>query len=109
MAVFESGGTMYYVYILRCENNLLYTGITNDVERRFEEHKSGAKGAKYTKAHKPLGIEAVWESETKGNALKLEYKIKQLTKSEKEDLIENGAELLTLKCENCELIFKRMC
>lgn len=99
---------MYYVYMLRCENNFLYTGITTDVERRFNEHKSGTKGAKYTKAHKPLGVEAVWAALKKGDALKLESKIKKLSKSEKEDLIQNGSKELKLKYENCELIFKRM-
>lgn len=100
---------MYYVYILRCENNFLYTGITKDVERRLNEHKSGTKGAKYTKTHKPLGVEAVWEANEKSDALKLEYRIKQLSKSEKEDLIQTGGSQLKLKWENCELIFKRMC
>lgn len=109
MAVFESERTMYYIYMLRCESDLLYTGITTDVERRFKEHKDGNKGAKYTKAHKPLGVEAVWETESKIAAAKLEYKIKQLSKAEKEDLIANGAAVLTMKDKNCELIFKRMC
>ena len=101
---------MYYIYILRCENNFLYTGITTDVERRFNEHKDGnIKGAKYTKSHKPLGVEAVWEAENKSDASKLEYRIKQLTKKEKEDLIENGSGEIKLLTDNCELIFKRLC
>ncbi len=109
MALFGNERKMYYVYILRCENNLLYTGITTDVQRRFNEHKNGLKGAKYTKIHKPLGVEAVWETKSKNDALKLEYRIKQLPKKEKEDLIANGTSTLVLKFENCELIFKRMC
>lgn len=86
---------MYYVYILRCEGNFLYTGITTDMTRRFSEHLEG-KGAKYTKSHKPLKIEAVWEAETKGEALKAEYKIKQLTKPEKEALIKNQPHITDL-------------
>lgn len=101
---------MYYIYILRCENNYLYTGITTDVERRFNEHKDGKiKGAKYTKSHKPLGVEAVWEAENKSDASKLEYRIKQLSKQEKEDLIANSSKELKLKADNFELIFKRLC
>lgn len=101
---------MYYVYILRCENSFLYTGITTDVERRFNEHKEGKiKGAKYTKTHKPLGVEAVWQAEDKKSAAKLEYRIKQLDKSEKEDLILNNKDILTLKEKDCEYIFKRLC
>ncbi|MBR5536112.1 MAG: GIY-YIG nuclease family protein [Clostridia bacterium] len=82
---------MYYVYILRCENNYLYTGITTDVERRFREHSDGVgKGAKYTRAHKPLGVEAVWKAEGKSDASKMEHRIKKLKKDEKEKLIQDA-------------------
>lgn len=85
---------MYYVYILRCEDNSLYTGITTDVKRRFAEHQEDkVKGAKYTKSHKPTGIAAVWEVGGKSDASKLEYRIKRLPKAEKEKLILNKAEL----------------
>lgn len=78
----------YYVYILRCEDNSLYTGITTDVERRFSEHlgKNG-KGAKYTKVHKPVKIEKVFSCCGRAEASKLEYKIKRMTKEQKENLI----------------------
>lgn len=89
---------MYYVYVLRCEGDSLYTGITADVKRRFVEHVKG-KGAKYTKFHKPIKIEAVFETETKSEALKLEYKIKQLTKAEKEILIKNNDDITCLTKE----------
>ena len=79
---------MYYVYIIRCIDNSLYTGITTDVLRRFEEHKSG-NGAKYTKVHKPVKIEICWETDNKVNASKLEFWIKKLTKQDKEKLIKN--------------------
>ena len=79
---------MYYVYILRCENDTLYTGITTDVRRRFNEHREDkVKGAKYTKAHKPKEIAAAWEVGTKSDASKLEYRIKKLGRAEKEELI----------------------
>ena len=88
---------MYYVYILRCEDNTLYTGITTNVARRFAEHREDkVKGAKYTKAHKPKEIAAAWEVGTKSNASKLEYRIKKLEKAEKEKLISEFSENLEL-------------
>ena len=84
---------MYYVYILRCEDDTLYTGITTDVRRRFNEHREDkVKGAKYTKAHKPKEIAAAWEAGTKSKASKLEYRIKKLGKTEKEKLISDTSE-----------------
>ncbi len=76
----------YYTYILLIENNSLYCGYTDDVEKRFQAHISG-KGAKYTKAHKPLKIVYVKEFNTKSEAMKEEYRIKQLSHKEKLELI----------------------
>ena len=79
---------MYYTYILRCEDNSLYTGITTDLNRRIEEHKSqSGKSAKYTRTHKVTRLEIAWKSENKVLASKLEYYIKKLTKPQKEQLI----------------------
>ena len=81
---------MYYTYMLRCEDNSIYTGITTDVKRRMEEHFSkDSKCAKYTKSHNPKKLECVWESENKVLASKLEYWIKRLNKVQKEDLIKS--------------------
>lgn len=77
---------MYYVYMMRCSDNSLYTGITTDLERRFEEHKS-KKGAKYTASRTVVSIEAVWEVPDRSSALKLESQIKKLSKAKKEELI----------------------
>ena len=88
---------MYYVYMLRCEGGSLYTGITTDVKRRFCEHIGGGiKGAKYTKIHKPLCIEAAFEVADKSDALKLEARIKKLTKKEKEILITDKSDISVL-------------
>lgn len=79
---------MYYTYILRCADNSLYTGITTDVIRRFAQHRGEqAGGAKYTKSRLPVEIERVWTSESRSDASKLEYRIKRLSKCEKEKLI----------------------
>ena len=81
---------MFYTYMLRCMDNSIYTGITVDVERRLKEHKEkGKKSAKYTLVHSAEKIEAVWESENKSLASRLEFNIKRLKKSEKEELIIN--------------------
>ena len=77
----------YFIYILRCQDNSLYTGITTDLARRLSEHKGGGKGAKYTAAHPPLKFEAAWSADCRSDASKLEYRIKALTKPEKELLI----------------------
>lgn len=79
---------MYFTYIIRCNDDSLYTGITTDVKRRFEEHLSQSeKSAKYTRTHKAIKIEAVWQSENRISASRLEYHIKRLTKEQKESLI----------------------
>ena len=77
---------MYYTYMIRCEDNSIYTGMTNDLNKRLNEHKN-KNGAKYTKSHNAIKIEAAWKSKDKSLACKLEYQIKQLTKKQKENLI----------------------
>ena len=77
---------MYYTYMIRCKDNSIYTGMTNNIEGRFNKHKTG-DGAKYTKSHSPEKLEAIWRSKTKSLACKLEYQLKQLTKKQKEDII----------------------
>jgi predicted GIY-YIG superfamily endonuclease len=68
---------MYYVYILKCEGELLYTGITNDVSRRMDEHFGRSeKCAKFTRSHKAQSLEALWSCENRSLASKLEYRIK---------------------------------
>ncbi len=81
---------MYYIYMLRCKDNTIYTGITVDIKRRMEEHSSkNEKCAKYTYTHNAKKLEVVWKTENKSLASKLEYAIKKLTKAKKEELIKN--------------------
>ena len=87
----SKGDVMYYTYMIRCTDNSIYTGMTNNLEKRLEKHVSG-DGAKYTKAHKAQKIEVAWRSKEKSLACKLEYQIKHLTKKQKEELI-NGEKL----------------
>ena len=81
--------------MLRCSDNSIYTGMTNDLNNRLEEHISkGKNGAKYTKSHDVIKLEIAWKSKNKSLACKLEYQIKQLSKSQKESLI-SGTKLST--------------
>lgn len=78
----------YYVYILRCQDDSLYTGWTNDLPRRFSAHQKGM-GARYTKAHPPKECVYYEVCIDKSSAMKREYAIKQLSHQEKEALIKN--------------------
>ena len=77
---------MNYVYILKCGDDSLYTGWTNNLEKRFKDHCSG-RGAKYTKGRGPLELFYYEEFEDKSGAMKREYEIKRLTRKQKEELI----------------------
>lgn len=80
----------HFIYIILTENNTLYCGYTDDVEKRFQQHAEG-KGAKYTRANKPVKIVYQKEFETKSEALKEEYRIKhKLSRTQKLELIESG-------------------
>lgn len=82
---------MYYVYMLRCKDNSIYTGITTDLERRMKEHfQKTDKCAKYTLVHEAYKLERAWEATNKVQASKLEYHIKKsLNKKQKEEIIKN--------------------
>ncbi|MCR5282770.1 MAG: GIY-YIG nuclease family protein [Lachnospiraceae bacterium] len=84
----EKNKNKAYVYVLRCKDQSLYTGITTDLARRLSEHlaKEG-QGAKYTRSHPVTGIEAAFEVEDLRIAAKYEYRLKRLSKSQKEELV----------------------
>lgn len=79
----------YYVYIVRCNDNSLYTGITTDIIRRVYEHNKTKKGAKYTKSRRPVSLVYSKLVENRSIAQKEEYKIKKLNKRKKEELVKN--------------------
>lgn len=94
---------MFYTYMVRCEDNSIYTGITTDLERRFNEHFNKTnKCAKYTMNHQVIKMECAWESKERALASKLEFYIKKLNKSEKENLIKNNRMLKKLLSEKIE-------
>lgn len=77
----------WYLYMLRCGDGTLYTGITTDVEKRFEAHSSG-KGAKYTRGRGPLELVYQEICGCHSDALKREAAIKRLTRKQKQTLID---------------------
>lgn len=80
---------MFFVYILRCNDNTLYTGWTTDLNKRLKCHNSG-KGAKYTRCRLPVEIVHYENLPDKSSALKRECEIKKLSRAEKLILIENA-------------------
>lgn len=83
---------MYFVYIIRCCGDKLYTGITTDIKRRMNEHfRQTEKCAKFTRSHKAEALEALWSTKNRSLASKLEWNIKHLTRAQKLALIRNNA------------------
>jgi len=77
---------MWYVYCLRCQDNSIYTGITNDLKQRVERHNQG-KGCKYTAYRRPVKLVYREKHPDKSSALKRESYLKGLTKSQKEKMV----------------------
>ncbi len=86
---------MYHLYIVRCSDNTLYTGITKELKRRIDEHNSSDKGAKYTKARRPVTLVYHEECADRSAASKREYAIKKMPKKKKLSLIST-----ILECTN---------
>ena len=78
--------TRWFVYIVRCADNTLYTGITTDIARRVDEHNRGLMGAKYTRMKRPVTLVYTESTDSRSSALKRERAIKKLSKQQKEDL-----------------------
>lgn len=76
---------MWYVYMLRCARNSLYTGITTDVERRVEEHSNG-KGGSFTRSHLPVELVYTEKQKDRPAALRREIEIKSMSKTRKEQI-----------------------
>ena len=82
------GSEPWFVYVVRCSDNSLYTGIAMDVGRRLDEHNNGGKvGAKYTRARRPVKLVYQEKVASRSEAASRESAIKKLTKPEKEALI----------------------
>jgi len=77
----------WFMYVVRCFDGSLYTGVTNNIKRRILEHNYGTRGAKYTKSRRPVKLVYKIECENRSDALKQEWVFKKLKKTEKEQII----------------------
>ena len=85
----EKQTSRWYVYIVRCRDDTLYTGITTDLARRLAEHNGlrGERGARYTRAHRPVELVYSESAEGRAQALRRERAIKRLSRARKLELI----------------------
>ncbi|HNP64717.1 MAG TPA: GIY-YIG nuclease family protein [Woeseiaceae bacterium] len=88
--------TVFSVYIVRCADNSYYTGIAADVERRIDEHRRSSRGAKYLKGRGPLTLVFSEVVGDRAAASRVEYRMKKLSRAEKQDLVEGRARLSVL-------------
>ena len=89
----------WWVYIVRCADQTLYTGITTDLQRRVAEHNAGPAGARYTRARRPVELVYQLACDDRSSASKREYQIKKLSPANKAKLIAGG-ELPPLKVDS---------
>ncbi len=85
---YNHGMSNWIVYLLRCADNTLYCGITNDIERRLKQHNNGS-GAKYTRARKPVSLEACVDVANQSDALKLEIMVKKQKRNNKIEFLKS--------------------
>ncbi len=79
--------TKWFVYMVRCKDQTLYTGITSDLKRRMEEHNSNNNGAKYTRSRQPVQLVYAESANSRSMALKREYQLKRMSRDQKQALI----------------------
>ncbi len=89
----------YYVYILRCKDNSLYVGITNDVDRRVDEHNDGKLPNAYTYKRRPVHLEYVQDFTEPNQAIAFEKKLKKWSKAKKEALIKGDFDMIETLAE----------
>ncbi len=80
----------WFVYMIRCSDGSLYTGVTTNVERRFKEHQENKKGSKYARAKIPLRVVYTETVTSRSDAQKREWVIKNMKKIEKESLVKKS-------------------
>lgn len=93
----ETGASRpFSLYIIRCADDTLYTGIAVDVDRRISQHVSGARGAKYLRGKGPLQLVFSAEVGDRSLATRLEYRVKRLSRDAKQALVEGRSSLAAL-------------
>ncbi len=78
------------LYVVECDDETLYTGITTDVDRRIAEHNGSKKGARYTRSRRPVTLVASWCCGTQSKAARAEYAFKALSRGEKLEVLDEG-------------------
>ena len=78
---------MWYMYVVQCSDETLYTGITTDIQRRIREHNHSKRGAKYTRRRRPTKIILLEPHPDRSSAMRAENKFKRLTRKQKEEKI----------------------
>ncbi len=96
----EPAAPVWHVYLVRCADRSLYTGIATDVERRLAEHQAGGgRGSRYLRGRGPLTLELARPVGDRSAAQRLEYRIKQLSRVQKERLLCDNDSLIALIAE----------
>ena len=83
----SKGSDIWYVYMVRCSDGTLYTGITTNLEKRIEAHNTGKDGARYTRSRRPVKLVYSEEVASRSAAAKLEYQLKKLPLLKKKRLV----------------------
>lgn len=83
-------GKHWFLYVVRCYDGTLYTGVTTDLDRRVNEHNTSMRGAKYTKTRRPVNLAWSKEYNNRSEAQSAEYNFKKLSRKQKLDIIKNG-------------------
>ena len=89
-------GALFSVYIVRCADGTLYTGIATDVAKRLAEHESSPRGARFLRGKGPLQVVFSQVVGERATASRIEYRIKQLSRAQKTDLVEGRVDLPSL-------------
>ena len=85
-----ASGKHWFLYVVRCCDSTLYTGVTTDLSRRVNEHNTSKRGAKYTKTRRPVDLMWSKEYNNRSEAQSAEYSFKKLSRKQKLDIIKNG-------------------
>lgn len=88
----EPENDIWHVYMVRCSDGTLYTGITNNLEKRIEAHNSEKDGARYTRSRRPVKLVYAEQAGSRSAAAKLEYQLKKLPLSKKKEFVEDGSQ-----------------
>ena len=81
----------WYLYVVQCSDGTLYTGVTTDIDRRIDEHNTSSRGAKYTKARRPVKLVYKRRYANRSEAQSAEYQFKKLLRGQKLQIIKNSA------------------